>query len=80
MARRRNKNGEVHAHSENIQDQVHPDTWPRTPKERALWAFEMWASMAPGQMTYDLLPPAVQMVVSAVGEVAGKLHIEQESV
>lgn len=79
MARRRNKNGKVHAHSENIQDQVHPDTWPRTDNERALFRFEMWAAQAPGQKYYDLLPPAVQMVVSAVGEVAGKLHIEQEA-
>lgn len=80
MARRRNKSGQVHAHSENIQEQEKKmpkgyPRWPTSEKERALFRFELWAAQAPEQMYYDLLPPAVQMAVSAVGEVAGNLHV-----
>lgn len=77
MARRRTKSGRIHAHSENTQDGNYPKTWPRTESERALFRFEMWAAQAPGQLYYDLLPPAVQMAVDAVGEVAGNLHAQE---
>lgn len=70
---KRNKDGSKHAHVKNIQDYA---TVRRTPQERAMWAFEQWANMRPQGGYYELLPPAVQMAVDAVGEAAKKLKGE----
>jgi hypothetical protein len=63
MGQRRNKDGTIHAHSENIQDCPHLDL---SPTARALWNFVEWGRTRPTSLYYEALPNGAKMVVDAV--------------